>query len=160
MDDVTTLGNLIWEQGFALWLLYMIFIWVANLTLLNMLLGILVEVISKMTDAQGAETTVMFMRNTLLEKLKQYDTDFNGDISYDEFLHLIKDKEVALALVEIDVDVQHFKSLSEYLFEDPDTGTPTLSVSFSELMEMTLHMQSTKTARVLDIVDLQKCIRH
>jgi outer membrane murein-binding lipoprotein Lpp len=160
MDDVSGLGTDIWDQGVYMWVLYMIFIWVANLTLLNMLLGILVEVITRVAEAQGTEDTVTFMRNTLLEKLKQYDADYNGDISYEEFQNLIADKEVAIALTEIDVDIQHFKSLSEYLFEDPETLQPTLSVSFSELMEMTLGMQQSKTARVLDIVDLQKGIRH
>ena len=135
------------------------FIWVSNLTLLNMLLGILVEVIAKMTEAQELESTVAFMRSTLLEKLKEYDADRNGGISHDEFQMLIEDKEVFVALTEMDVDVEYFKSLSEYLFEDPESGEPTRRVSFSELMEATLHMQASKTARVLDVVDCQKCIR-
>ena len=88
------------------------------------------------------------MRKTLLQKLKQYDQDYNGEISYDEFQSLIEDNEVAKTLTEIEVSIVHFKALSEYVFEDPETGEKTLSISFAELMEMTLDMQGSKNARV------------
>merc|ERR1719191_73733 len=93
----------------VLWVLYF---FLTMFTVLNMLIGVLCEVVAAVSAASKEEMLVDQVRETLLEVLAEFDTDGNGTVSENEFARFCGDPKARQAFADLDVDIGEFEKLT------------------------------------------------
>jgi hypothetical protein len=137
-----------------MWILIMMFILLAGLTVMNMLVGVLCEVVSVVSSVEKEALLVNFVKNQLQEMLVETGIDADGDnnISKGEFDALLEKPEAARALQEVGVDVVGLVDYSDFIF---NKGA---ELTFGDFMDVVLQLRGSNTATVKDIVDLRKLV--
>jgi len=130
--------------------LLLLFVLLASLTVMNMLVGVLVEVVSIVSSVEKEQMTVNYVKSKLLSMLKDADGDDSMTISRHEFEELIVMPEAANIIQDVGVDVVGLVDFADVIFEDDAT------LSFGEFMTMILQFRGSNGATVRDIVDLRK----
>jgi len=170
-------GNMIWdiekeENAYHLLFGYYLFVLFATLTVMNMLIGVVCEVVSTTANIEQEEITIMYMKESLKDivvaeetRLWEEDgnmTDYNFDeenyhVSKSKFLQLFRLKEVAMLLKEVEVDVFSLVDLVETIFATEEGGERELC--FGDLIEVMLDQRTTNTATVKDLTDMRKYVK-
>lgn len=132
--------------------LLMMFVLLASLTVMNMLVGVLVDVVSTVSKVEKEELSVNLVKSRLHKIIDNMDDNQDGTISRMEFEQMLVSSVAAKALAEVGVDVVALVDLEDFLFEDSE------SLPLRDFMEMVLQLRGTNTATVKDIVDLRKWI--
>eukprot|EP00931_Biecheleriopsis_adriatica_P027198 TRINITY_DN16389_c0_g1_i1.p1 TRINITY_DN16389_c0_g1~~TRINITY_DN16389_c0_g1_i1.p1 ORF type:complete len:656 (+),score=114.00 TRINITY_DN16389_c0_g1_i1:40-1968(+) len=122
--------------------------------ILNMLTGILVEVVKNVTDSEREVRDINFAQRTLLTLIRNTDADTDDDqrLSRQEFLSLLAKPQAIRTLTSIGVDVLGAIDLVDVLYE-VDTPLP-----FAIVMRHMLMLRGNNTATVKDVVDVRKFI--
>lgn len=95
----------------------------------------------------------------MVEVFAQIDTDKSGMISENEFNKMKESDKVTAALELLKIESQHLLALGESIFgagEDGEEGITELS--FSEFLEMAIHLRPENNATVLDIIELRHVV--
>eukprot|EP00927_Polykrikos_kofoidii_P019649 TRINITY_DN19214_c0_g3_i1.p1 TRINITY_DN19214_c0_g3~~TRINITY_DN19214_c0_g3_i1.p1 ORF type:complete len:786 (-),score=136.70 TRINITY_DN19214_c0_g3_i1:12-2300(-) len=152
MPDNAELINGVGDEHWAMRFLVMIYILLAGLTVMNMLVGVLCEVVSVVSAVERETLLLNFVKGQLQELLDCTGLDVNHDnlISKSEFQALIEKPEAARALQEVGVDVIGLVDFTDFIFKDGR------ELSFPDFMEVVLQLRGSNTATVKDIVDLRK----
>lgn len=117
MDDITQVSSAMLQVSWALTALFIIFVMLSSFTVLNMLVGLLCEVISAISALEKEKVIVQYVRGKLMGVLEMMDEDGNGTISRAEFITLLEKPEAVQALTDLGVDVPNLMTLSDHLFE-------------------------------------------
>eukprot|EP00747_Dinoflagellata_sp_TGD_P145477 gnl/TRDRNA2_/TRDRNA2_176591_c7_seq13.p1 gnl/TRDRNA2_/TRDRNA2_176591_c7~~gnl/TRDRNA2_/TRDRNA2_176591_c7_seq13.p1 ORF type:complete len:259 (+),score=49.17 gnl/TRDRNA2_/TRDRNA2_176591_c7_seq13:2-778(+) len=130
-----------------------IYIALAALTVMNMLIGVLCEVIS----AVAAEEAESMMVDKVNEKfgaiVNELDENNDGSLSWEEFQAILDHPDALAALESVDVDPEGMIDMAEdYFFEDGEE----VSLEFSEFMAMILDLRGGQQATIKDIMHLGK----
>jgi len=160
--------------------LFLIFIFLSHMMVLNMLIGILCDVVHQVALNEKEEAAVAYLKNTLLEILECHDKDNDRQIHRDEFELLMRNPEMHFVLTRFGVNVSDLINLRDVLFEDPtendddeecedESPSPNPSrtprcrrlrkLSFQEFLEVVLRLRGGNSASVMDIVDLREYVR-
>merc|ERR1712176_730776 len=121
-----------------------LFIGVANLTILNMLIGVLCDVVSAVADVEKEEIAFLNTRDKIQAVMKDLDTDNDNVISAAEFKMLACNKKVWHLLKDVNVDPDGFIDFGKQLFEDD----PKAKIEFDAFMQMTMDMREDSEASV------------
>eukprot|EP00929_Paragymnodinium_shiwhaense_P049805 TRINITY_DN25116_c1_g1_i2.p1 TRINITY_DN25116_c1_g1~~TRINITY_DN25116_c1_g1_i2.p1 ORF type:complete len:704 (+),score=176.66 TRINITY_DN25116_c1_g1_i2:185-2296(+) len=177
MDQVSTCANRLLEESTPIAMMFFVFIFLSSFTVLNMLIGLLCDVVTAVAAAEKEKIMVTFVRSKLNAVLMQLDTDGNGTISKAEFNELVTIPEAVQAMNELGVDIANLVSLSDHLFSEVDGGAPKSGDSAScrtssktdasepeqehvlttaDFLEMVIRLRPDNRPSVLDIVDLRK----
>merc|ERR1719253_550897 len=92
LDDVTQFVNDITEENPTLLIVVYFIILVSAMTLMNMLVGVLVEVIQAVASTENESMTILYVKECLLDIMAQSDSDKDGHISKKEFDDLIMNR--------------------------------------------------------------------
>mmetsp|Transcript_27718 Transcript_27718/g.45370 ORF Transcript_27718/g.45370 Transcript_27718/m.45370 type:complete len:347 (-) Transcript_27718:47-1087(-) len=136
---------------YPLMLLYML---LASLTVMNMLVGILCEVVTVVSAVEKEEILLKSVKSLLKQLLldAQADEDGDGSISRKEFDQMLTNPTCVRTLSEVGVDVFALVDLADFIFGQKS------SLSFASFMDAVLQLRGSNTATVKDVVDLQKLI--
>jgi len=137
-------------------MLFVGFIFLVSLTVMNMLIGVLVEMVSMVAAVEKEEIEVSFVKNKFLSMLPVVDEDGNMMISKTEFEILLAQPECWQALQSVGVDVMGLIDLTDFIYMNADDESEGLS--FEQIMDMILNLRQKNKATVKDIVDLRKYI--
>lgn len=141
------------EQNTPVWLLTWIYILLAACTVMNMLIGVLCEVISAVAVEEKESMIVDKVHEKFDGIVKQLDKDGDGGLSWEEFQKILDFPEALAALESVNVCPESMVDMAEdFFFED---GEP-VEVSFDEFMEMVLDLRGGQQATVKDIMGLGK----
>jgi len=144
-----------------------LFVLMASLTVMNMLIGVLCEVVSAVAKTEHEEIAITYLKDNLSPAVKaicQVDEDITVEdvkISKQNFLNIMRDQKNARLLEHVEVDIFALIDLVDTIFE----ADPTLPVdeepclTFQEFIEVMLEHRSTENCTVKDITDLRKYIR-
>jgi len=190
LDEVA--GNVVypmWPESYILTLLFVVFILLSNITLLNMLVGILCEVAVNVSKREKEESAVGYLKNNLLEILEVHDKNDDRHINKDDFELLMRNPEMHMILTNFGVDTEDLVSLKGILFEGKTVKTvmaeklptgdldesnmggqqlgtvskvfpaETKRLRFAEFLEVVLRLRGGNGASVRDIVDLREYLR-
>eukprot|EP00928_Gymnodinium_smaydae_P082720 TRINITY_DN66011_c0_g1_i1.p1 TRINITY_DN66011_c0_g1~~TRINITY_DN66011_c0_g1_i1.p1 ORF type:complete len:625 (-),score=83.43 TRINITY_DN66011_c0_g1_i1:257-2086(-) len=135
-------------ESYILSFMLLVFILLSSLTVLNMLVGVLCEVVSVVSAVEKEQMTVRFVKNRMLELVDNSEES----ISRMEFEDLLCRPEAAKILHDVGVDVVGLVDFLDQLFPDQEND----EVSFAEFMDFLLQLRSTNVATVKDIVDMRK----
>lgn len=157
LDAVSDVMEELRTQNVLGFFMMYIFILISAVTIMNMLIGILCEVITAVADAEKNAMQVSLTTEVLQTCLEAgADTDKDGNIDRDEFRGMMGNPRVRKVLKEVDVDVQTLANFVDVLFEDEDGGLPLAKLPFAEFMTRLLKLRGSNTATVKDLVDLRK----
>jgi len=156
LDNLGYVSDMILDESPVCVVLFYLFILLAACTVMNMLIGVLCEVVSAVAQVERESMTIDFVKDTLQKVLGDADENGDGNISKDEFQGLLESPKALLALKEVDVDPLSLIDFTDYIFEDD--GEP-VKLSFGEFMEMVLQLRGTNTTTVKDMVELRRFIR-
>jgi len=140
------------QESWIMATLLIVFILVGSLTVMNMLLGVLVEAIKTVSMMEREQLEVDFAKKVLWDVISKGEADSDGDnkISEEEFMKVLRKPEAVMALTSLGVDVEAALDYGKLLFED---GEP---LTFGEFMRCILTLRGSNQTTVKDIVDLRK----
>lgn len=152
LPDVADLVYEVSDENMVYGMLLLVFILFASLTVMNMLVGVLCEVVSVVSSVEKEQLVVNFIQNQLRTLLQHYSPSGAeaGTMSKAEFLDLLGRPQAARALHEVGVDVLGLAEIVDFLFKDGKR------LAFPDFMEMVLELRGSNTATVKHIVDLQR----
>merc|ERR1719272_2395879 len=106
LDDVTAATNAI-RVTENMWMLalFIIFILISSFTILNMLIGILCEVVSATAESEKTKAVEACATEAITTLFDKLDVDGSGAISQNEFMHMRDDETVRQALEDMDIYV-------------------------------------------------------
>eukprot|EP00927_Polykrikos_kofoidii_P025278 TRINITY_DN2274_c0_g1_i4.p1 TRINITY_DN2274_c0_g1~~TRINITY_DN2274_c0_g1_i4.p1 ORF type:complete len:641 (+),score=113.38 TRINITY_DN2274_c0_g1_i4:202-2124(+) len=163
LDNLTSVTTSIGNESGVCVALFFVFVLLAALTVMNMLIGVLCEVVSAVAATEKEGLLVSFVSSNLQAVLQRIDTDGNCSISRKEFHLLIEDKIACEALMEVDVDPLCVIDYLDYIFDSGDDGDGEDDgggeLSFAKFMEVVLQLRGTNTATVKDILDLRQFVQ-
>ncbi|CAK9042818.1 unnamed protein product [Durusdinium trenchii] len=144
------------DTGWLIATLMMFFVLLGSVTVMNMLVGVLVEVIKTVSEIEREQLEVSFVKKIFSDMITKMNLDADGDnrISKEEFDTLLSKPEAAKALMNIGVDVVGLVDYRDVLFGNEGS----MELSFAEFMEAILELRGTNNAKVKDIVDLRKFV--
>mmetsp|Transcript_14749 Transcript_14749/g.44107 ORF Transcript_14749/g.44107 Transcript_14749/m.44107 type:complete len:279 (+) Transcript_14749:1-837(+) len=155
LEESPTVFNMVGSESPFFGAIFLIFVLIASLLVVNMLIGVMVETVHVVSMVEREQLSVNFTKDKLLNMLHTSNLDADGDnmISRNEFGCLLQNPEAANALKELGVDVVALVDLTEYVFEKSD------ELDFPDFMEVVLQLRGSNKATVKDIVDLRKFVR-
>jgi hypothetical protein len=165
MDSTGSLLTNLIERGkfntVATAFVFLTFILLSAMTVMNMLIGVLCEVVSAVAQGERDEAAIKVMKETILVELKQFDKDGNGNISKGELTHVMKNKQALAVLRSIDVGADCLSELQQMLFYDkPDDA----EVSIDRVMELLLQYRGNLQTTVKHMVEAHAfnrwCLTH
>jgi voltage-gated sodium channel len=125
LDDLTACTNTIRtaaDSGIMM-LVFMVFVLISSFTMLNMLIGILCEVVQKTSEGEKLKNHTARIREAISALFTTIDEDGSGTISREEFAEMKNNEEVTGALAELQVRPKNFDMYADLMFKEEDTMT-------------------------------------
>merc|ERR1712066_453791 len=104
LDDLAGFMNDLRAEMWPLLILALIFICLAALTVMNMLIGVLCEVVTSVAATEKLEILATPVSEKLSDIAQSLDQNFDGKISYEEFSQILEMPEALRALQEVGVN--------------------------------------------------------
>lgn len=177
LDAVADEVPVLRQESTVLTALFVAFIFLSSFTILNLLIGILCEVVNSVSRKERERAAVEYLKNNLLEILEVHDKEDDRHIRKDEFELLMRNPEMHMILTNFGVDSEDLISLKDVLFDNREAQFEGVSdddeavlpeapqaagpqkISFAEFMELVLRLRGGNGARVRDVVDLREYVR-
>lgn len=152
------------EEHFIFWLVLMFFLMLGTVTIMNMMIGVLVEVVNGTSGAEKEMMEVQFLRDNLLRIVANKDQRRTRRapvvdpcavmLTKLDFASLLEGEETLRVLDSAGVDIMGLVDLMDMIFKD---NRP---LSFLDLLEEILQLRNSNTATVKDLVTLRKFVTH
>lgn len=104
-------------------IVFFIFTLLSSVTVLNLLSGVMVDVVSVVSQAEKEESATNLMKEKILKELKKFD-DGDGLITEEELNEVMIDPRSVAVLERIGVDVTFLQTLQVMTYEDPEATVP------------------------------------
>merc|ERR1719160_1977439 len=173
LDNLTNVMKGLRDDNQIMMWVFVIFILVSSFTVLNMLIGVLCEVVTATSDAEGEMATQSAASIILKRVFKEIDTDKSGLISMNEFDQMKENEDAIAALGSLGIEMHMVNGLRDVLFQadDEEDENPqdspqsgghhdlppgTKELTFKEFLERLSHLKPGTGVSVLDFADLQK----
>mmetsp|Transcript_106822 Transcript_106822/g.276127 ORF Transcript_106822/g.276127 Transcript_106822/m.276127 type:complete len:812 (-) Transcript_106822:203-2638(-) len=148
-DPVFEMGN----AGIGFALLFMLFIVVAAITVMNMLIGVMCESVSVVASVEKEQLNVTYVKTELQNLMYRLDQDHNGVLSRKEIEKILLSPAASKVIAEVGVDVDGLVDVAEFhLFNEKE------EITFPEFLELVLQLRGNNGTTVRDIVNLRKFI--
>jgi voltage-gated sodium channel len=159
LDDITYCCNFIRGSGqMGMLVMFIIFVLISSFTMLNMLIGILCEVVTATGEGERAKNTEAHVKEAITHLFKKMDEDKNGQISRDEFLSMKRDKNVMKALEELNVKSKHFEMYAGVMFQEDETTGLLPTLDFDQTIAMILRLRPGTSVSSLDFASFQQTV--
>jgi len=130
-------------------IVFMGFFLLSALTLMNMLIGVLCEVVSTVLNEERNERDILDLKATVLVELKKFDINGDGVISKDEVrMALVGMTDV---LDDLQIDHDYISAMVQLLYTDPKQ-----EVQIKEIMNLILSSRGDRPVIFQHIVDQMK----
>jgi uncharacterized membrane protein len=145
-DFIKSFLDLNWMYYF----IFLCFLCTSNLTLMNMLIGILCDVVTTVSHESKEQTFLVEVENQINKLAKSLDSDKNGGISKHEFDCIIKDPAMTAGFDELGVDIVAVANFAKFIYDQCDEMT------YEDFGLMVGHFRGFKMATVKDVMDLRR----
>lgn len=161
LDDISGVMHDVRSEDALSAIVLGIVVLLSAVTLMNMVIGVLCEVINAVAATEKEAQAVAFVKREICEALRKNDRDSDGKISHEEFRSVLKDARCVRALTRVGVDVEAMVDFSEFFFSSDECGQSfRKDLHFDDFMELVLKLRGDNTATVRDIVDLKQFVHH
>mmetsp|Transcript_94534 Transcript_94534/g.167996 ORF Transcript_94534/g.167996 Transcript_94534/m.167996 type:complete len:570 (+) Transcript_94534:69-1778(+) len=128
------------------------FLFLAACTVLNMLIGILCDMVTAVASVEKELMTVDFVTGRLQSLLMSLDQDSEQRISKGAFMNILEIPEAAHALEEVGVDPVSIIDFADSIFGGKEADK---NISFDKFMEELLNLRQDNSATIKDMVGLR-----
>jgi len=158
LDDITRCCNTIrgGEKVQIMMTAFIVFVLVSSFTMLNMLIGILCEVVTATSDGERSRATEEHIRSSIANLFEKMDEDQNGTICRKEFLMMKDDREVCEALEDLDVEAKHFDMYADLMFSPPEEGAEAPVMNLDSTINMIMRLRPGSKVSALDFASFQQ----
>jgi hypothetical protein len=153
LDNLSQFCDDIRADSYVILVLVGAFVGVACMCVLNMLIGVLCEVISKVSQDEKEENRHIMVSEKMSEVLCGLDKDVDGKISQQEFQAILNERKILEALQEVEVDPVTLVDFADMFFIND--GEP-IELSFESFMDMVMSLRGSNNATVKDVMNLWK----
>jgi len=149
----------IMEASLALMWLFIIFLIITFATLLNMLIGVVCEVISDAAKEEEEIEKVDGLKITILEAFDEIDTNDDGLVCQNEWRHIKDNPKVRHSLTKVGIEdermEERLRMMEEMLFEEEVcevSGLPErVGLTVEQLMQKIIEIRPDQGASALDL---------
>mmetsp|Transcript_73278 Transcript_73278/g.164665 ORF Transcript_73278/g.164665 Transcript_73278/m.164665 type:complete len:570 (+) Transcript_73278:89-1798(+) len=162
MDGPGTLISLMEADGdYVFIIIFYIFVTLSALMVMNMLIGVLCEVVSAVAATEKESITVATVKDGFQRIIDEGGLDTDGDhmISKKEFEAILDSAEATRLLERVQVDVYGLVDLADFIFDKDDDEAEEVQLEFPDFMEIVLSLRGSNTTTVKDMVDMRKFIK-
>lgn len=132
-------------------LIYLVFV---SLTIMNMLIAVLCEVVSVVAQVDKEENSMRDLKSKIGDVLQSLGVpEGSQEVSKEHFSNLTDNPEAMRSLHDVGVDVVALVELADFLFQDED------ALGLAQFVEVVLQFRGSNTATVKDIVDMRSFLR-
>eukprot|EP00747_Dinoflagellata_sp_TGD_P142905 gnl/TRDRNA2_/TRDRNA2_176311_c0_seq13.p1 gnl/TRDRNA2_/TRDRNA2_176311_c0~~gnl/TRDRNA2_/TRDRNA2_176311_c0_seq13.p1 ORF type:complete len:482 (+),score=116.03 gnl/TRDRNA2_/TRDRNA2_176311_c0_seq13:76-1521(+) len=151
LDNLADFFNAIRDESEIGVFLAFCFVFLGCMTVMNMLIGVLCEVISAVAETEREERKTLDVKEKMDGIVRELDSNGNGKISYKEFTSILHIPEALLALQDVGVDPAGLVDFADLFFlEDGEY----IELEFGRFMEMVLDLRGSNKSTVKDIMNL------
>jgi len=152
----TTLIREAFNQHLACAMLVLVFVLLANVTIMGILTGLLVQTVKTVAEVEKEEKMVKELVRTMDQlwgHAMEQDVDFDGFISTAEFWSLMELPDTVRLLQSLDVDVEGLINVHSFVFEQNNER-----LNRSEFLRVILDLRGSRKATVKDHMETRKFI--
>jgi len=159
LDSVGEMLDGLKEVHLGLAFFFIVYIFISNLTMLNMLIGILCEVLARVSEEEQTAVDKKDLEETLTDFLQCYDKDDDQSLKRAEFENLLHDPDFQAILDDYSIDLDDLEKLKDVFFTQKGSlsdGTVTYSeLKFRVLIDKVMQLRGGNTVTVNDMVELR-----
>jgi hypothetical protein len=153
LDNLADFMHAIQDQNAVCLVLAWLYVGTASLTVMNMLIGVLCEVISAVAVEENESMMVEKVHEKFGGIVALLDDNNDGTISWDEFKALLEYPDAIAALEDVNVNPESMVDVAEDIFFD---DMDPVAVPFDDFMGLVLDLRGGQTATVENIMGLGK----
>jgi voltage-gated sodium channel len=131
-------------------LFFFLFVLLAYVTIMNMLIGVLVEVVGVVASVEKETYQVAAVKRVLAKWAPDADTNCDNNIDVTEFKDMLSKDGCAKDLNDVGVDAVALIDAADFVYRDKD------ALTFSELLTVVLGLRGKNETKVQDIVQTRK----
>jgi hypothetical protein len=143
--------------GWMYYAIYLAFLLVAVLTLMNMLIGILCDVVSEAAEDSKEELLMKEVKSEVTRLANELDMDGDGGISKDEFDLIVKDTKMCQSFCALGVDVVGIANFGKFIYNQAD-GDEDMTMSYGDFGNLVCQFRGKKLASVQDVMDMRRYV--
>jgi len=148
-DFMDTMHN----HGFTYYSLWLVFIFLGQLTVMNMMIGVVCNAVDDTTESILQNEFLKHVTLQVKDVISRMDVDQSGYVSKDEFTELLQNKDVSKMLHEVGVDL----SGAQEFFEGIYSGVDELPIS--DVLDMVVQFRHSKPSTVKDLLVLRRMMQ-
>jgi len=157
-DNIKYLTDELGKESAVFSGLFFLYVLLTAFTVMNMLIGVLCEVVSAVASTEREEILVTYVKSKVLKVVEEIDEDGDRHITKAEMVGILENASACRALKEVGVDVMSLVDNADAIFVDVK-GRELEQLSFADFMHVVLSLRGTNNATVKDIVELRKSLR-
>lgn len=139
---------------------FLLFAFLTTFTLMNMMIGVLCQVVTDVAEAEKEDVTLSLVRNKLAHFVKNCDENGDKLICRSEFEQLLKHDKAIQTLHGIGVELEALVDLADVIFHEEGSGHGNYNklLKFSELIQVLLSLRGSNTASLSDLLALKRSV--
>lgn len=138
--------------------LTVIFIALTVLTLMNMLVGVIIESVNAIAATEKESMTTLYVSTQLRRAYHTRDMEEDACLTEAQFMGFVVQPDVARLAESVGVDVMLLVDMAPNLFDDTSKGGDN-GMSFEKFVELILNMRGTNPAKVKDMKETLKVMK-
>eukprot|EP00931_Biecheleriopsis_adriatica_P016094 TRINITY_DN11982_c0_g1_i1.p1 TRINITY_DN11982_c0_g1~~TRINITY_DN11982_c0_g1_i1.p1 ORF type:complete len:742 (-),score=148.77 TRINITY_DN11982_c0_g1_i1:182-2407(-) len=151
-DGLTDLAVACFHDSPILAIILVAYLLFAPLTVLNMLVAVMVNVVNQIATAEHEAISVAYVSESVTDVLRELDLNGNKLISLEEFSSLRQNKELMAKLIEVGLDVFQIVENPDMVFRNDS------ELTYQEFIDEILLLRVTNTATLKDLVHMRKIL--
>eukprot|EP00931_Biecheleriopsis_adriatica_P118330 TRINITY_DN93767_c0_g1_i1.p1 TRINITY_DN93767_c0_g1~~TRINITY_DN93767_c0_g1_i1.p1 ORF type:complete len:627 (+),score=133.73 TRINITY_DN93767_c0_g1_i1:143-2023(+) len=161
LDDVTNCSNRIRQSGnLAMLAVFIVFIVLSSFMMLNMLLGILVEVVANTAEGEKRDEKNITVRKAMIATVNDLGAG-TGGVTKDIFLQMSEDPKVLNHMKELDIKSKHFQSFAKLLYEngeDDEESKQDITLCGEDIVSVLFRLQPGTALNFSDLASTEKAL--
>ncbi|CAJ1408356.1 unnamed protein product [Effrenium voratum] len=150
--DLPKIATAVFADNVPLGIVFCLYLVFAPLTMMNLLVAVLVEVVGVLATAEQEMVNSQYEHEQMEFACRQLDENSDESISMDEFAKLLDKRQALLAMRGLGIDVLAMMETPELIFGKAG------KLTFQDFIEIILALRDTNTATVRDINSLARRI--
>mgnify|MGYP002803538670 FL=1 len=152
-DNISTLAEMMFSESFIFGVLLMTFILLAPLTVMNMLVGVLVQVLQVLSQVENDAITTAFLHEQTSKIFSAMDLNNDGNVDIEEFAKLVKQPNMVKALHEADIDVTALINEADLIFNGQER------LGLDEFVTQIQAFRRTNSVTIKDLLQFRVMVR-
>jgi len=144
LDELRGVGTVNSTIGVVIFMAYVV---LTGFMLLNLLIGVLCEVVRTVKQLEENEVGIKLLREAVFKQLKEWDVDASGTISNEELDAVLASQKARDALQELDIDLEYLRDFRNLI----STANEGKELPITKALELMLVCRGDQPATVTSL---------